>query len=74
MDYLTILNKHRQQTGKTTALNRADIPNKAGFKFLGIQKDFTVCEMEVYKNEQGQHWAKGFSEIIGWLPIETIRG
>lgn len=48
---------------------RADIPNKEGFKFMAVMEDGSQVLSVVEKNENGLHFVKRFSEIVGWYDL-----
>lgn len=49
-----------------------NLPNKAGFKFFGIQIDGTVIECEVIRDKNGLHRISGMDFILlqAWLPLD----
>lgn len=54
-----------------------DIPNRAGYIFIGITKDGTQHQCEVYKDDKGLHRVKGakFTDLAGWERItQQIKG
>lgn len=57
---------------RTKTLELRDIPNREGFKFIGIAKDNTRHNCEVYKDEQGLHRIKGIAyiDLAGWERIK----
>ena len=44
----------------------ADIPNKEGFKLIGVRADFSEALLTVYVDEDGTHKVPQFDKLIGW--------
>lgn len=53
----------------THIINKANIPNIKGFRFMAVMPNGVLEYDEVYTNEIGQHRSKHFKEMIGWLRI-----
>ena len=59
-----------------------DIPNKNGFQLITVENDGTLRDSEVRKNEKGLYELHGlytgeylkipYSNLIGWIPFNTI--
>jgi hypothetical protein len=51
----------------------ADLPNKLGFKFLGVKKDGSTAKCIVSRKESGVHFVGGgavYSELQGWKTLD----
>lgn len=49
-----------------------DLPNEAGFKFVGVAKNFERFECSVkVAPDTGLHSVQGadYSELLGWVPV-----
>lgn len=44
----------------------AFLPNREGFRFLGILKNGGTRECVVILNENGLHTVEGYAELAGW--------
>jgi|GEM_PF-3294242 hypothetical protein len=56
-----------------TLNEKADLPNRDGFKFVAVTKDgkHVVCKV-IKRHSDGCHRVRGvkYSEIVGWLPYK----
>lgn len=57
------------------ARSLSDLPNTENYKFYGIEKDGTVRECIVNKDEKGLHRVTGakFADLIAWLPLNYLQ-
>jgi hypothetical protein len=57
-----------RQAGRVGAKPLAWLPNRDGFKFVGVKHDGTTAACEVKRLENGSHVVKGaiYEDLAGW--------